>query len=269
MTIFQYAFFQNALMAGVLAAIACGIIGSYVVVKRLVFISGGISHAAFGGIGLGLFLGLNPLLTAIIFSVFSSSILGIISKKAYQREDTLIGAMWAIGMAFGIFMIYQTPGYVPDLASYLFGNILTVSRVDVLIMLTLNITIALIVFIRYNEFLAFSFDEEFSEVTNVPVMKTYIVLLSLVALTVVILVSVVGIILAMALVTLPAATASLFTNSLKKMILFSVLIGIFYMFIGIAMSFFFNQPSGATIVLTSGISYLGLLGAKSLIRNHY
>lgn len=264
--VFQYAFFQNAVMAGVLAAIACGVIGSYVVVKRLVFISGGISHAAFGGIGLGLFLGYNPLLTAIIFSVFSSSILGIISKKAYQREDTLIGAMWAIGMAFGIFMIYQTPGYVPDLASYLFGNILTVSRTDILIMVALNLIIALIVFIRYNEFLAFSFDEEFSEVTNVPVLKTYIVLLSLVALTVVVLVSVVGIILAMALLTLPAATASIFTNSLKKMIIFSVLIGVGYMLIGIGMSFFLNQPSGATIVLVSGISYLGILGIKSLIR---
>ena len=264
--VFQYAFFQNAVMAGVLAAIACGVIGSYVVVKRLVFISGGISHAAFGGIGLGLFLGYNPLLTAIIFSVFSSSILGIISKKAYQREDTLIGAMWAIGMAFGIFMIYQTPGYVPDLASYLFGNILTVSSIDILIMIALNIIIALIVFIRYNEFLAFSFDEEFSEVTNVPVMMTYIVLLSLVALTVVVLVSVVGIILAMALLTLPAATASLFTNSLKKMIIFSIMIGIGYMLLGIGMSFFLNQPSGATIVLISGISYLAILGIKSLIR---
>ncbi|KYC53370.1 MAG: high-affinity zinc transporter membrane component [Candidatus Methanofastidiosum methylothiophilum] len=263
--VFEYAFFQNAIMAGVLAAIACGIIGSYVVVKRLVFISGGISHAAFGGIGLGLFLGYNPLLVAILFSVFSSSILGIISRKAYQREDTLIGAMWAIGMAFGIFMIYQTPGYVPDLASYLFGNILTVSRQDIFIMLILNIIIGIVVFSRYNEFLAFSFDEEFSEVTNVPVMKTYIILLSLVALTVVILVSVVGIILAMALLTLPAATASLFTNSLKKMIILSLIMGIIYMLLGIGISFLLDQPSGATIVLISGVSYLILLGIKSLI----
>jgi len=263
--VFEYAFFQNSLMAGVLAAVACGIIGSYVVVKRLVFISGGISHAAFGGIGLGLFLGLNPLLMAVIFSVFSSSILGIISKKAYQREDTLIGAMWAIGMAFGIFMIYQTPGYVPDLSSYLFGNILTVSRSDIIIMLSLNIIIGIIVFTRYNEFLAFSFDEEFSEVTNVPVMKTYIILLSLVALTVVVLVSVVGIILAMALLTLPAATASLFTNTLKKMIAVSLIIGVIYMILGIGLSFLLDQPSGATIVLVSGVTYLSLLGIKSLI----
>lgn len=263
--ILEYTFFQNAIMAGVLAAIACGVIGAYVVVKRLVFISGGISHAAFGGIGIGLFLGYNPLIIAIIFSVFSSSILGIISKKAYQREDTLIGAMWAIGMAFGIFMVYQTPGYVPDLASYLFGNILTVSRLDILIMIILNIIIAIIIFTRYNEFLAFSFDEEFSEVTNVPIMRTYIVLLSLIALTVVVLVSVVGIILAMALLTLPAATASLFTNSLKKMISLSVFIGIAYMLLGIGMSFLLDEPSGATIVLVSGISYLGLLGINSLI----
>jgi zinc transport system permease protein len=263
--ILEYTFFQNAIMAGVLAAIACGVIGAYVVVKRLVFISGGISHAAFGGIGLGLFLGYNPLIIAIIFSVFSSSVLGIISKKAYQREDTLIGAMWAIGMAFGIFMVYQTPGYVPDLASYLFGNILTVSRSDILIMIILNIIIAIIIFTRYNEFLAFSFDEEFSEVTNVPIMRTYIVLLSLIALTVVVLVSVVGIILAMALLTLPAATASLFTNSLKKMISLSVFIGIAYMLLGIGMSFLLDEPSGATIVLVSGISYLGLLGINSLI----
>jgi len=263
--ILEYTFFQNAIMAGVLAAIACGVIGAYVVVKRLVFISGGISHAAFGGIGLGLFLGYNPLIIAIIFSVLSSSVLGIISKKAYQREDTLIGAMWAIGMAFGIFMVYQTPGYVPDLASYLFGNILTVSRSDILIMIILNIIIAIIIFTRYNEFLAFSFDEEFSEVTNVPIMRTYIVLLSLIALTVVVLVSVVGIILAMALLTLPAATASLFTNSLKKMISLSVFIGIAYMLLGIGMSFLLDEPSGATIVLVSGISYLGLLGINSLI----
>lgn len=264
--VFQYAFFQNAVIAGILAAIACGIIGSYVVVKRLVFISGGISHAAFGGIGLGLFLGYNPLFTAIIFSVISSSILGVISKKTYQREDTLIGAMWAIGMAFGIFMIYMTPGYIIDLSSYLFGNILTVSRIDIYIMIFLNTIIVLIIFIRYNEFLAFSFDEEFSEVTNVPVLKIYIILLSLVALTVVVLVSVVGIILAMALLTLPAATASIFTNSLKRIIALSTLIGISYMLLGIGMSFLLNQPSGATIVLVSGTSYLGILGIKSLIK---
>ena len=173
--------------------------------------------------------------------------------------------MWAIGMAFGIFMIYMTPGYVTDLSSYLFGNILTVSRIDIYTMIFLNAIIVLIIFIRYNEFLAFSFDEEFSEVANVPVMKTYIILLSLVALTVVVLVSVVGIILAMALLTLPAATASLFTNSLKKMIALSTLIGISYMLLGIGMSFLLNQPSGATIVLVSGTSYLGILSIKSLI----
>ena len=246
MEVLQYEFMQNALIAGLLASIACGIIGVYVVVKRLVFISGGIAHASFGGIGLGYLLGINPVLGAMFFAIASALGMGLVTKRTKLSEDTAIGIMWATGMALGIIFIGLSPGYTPDLFSYLFGSILTVPTFDLILMLILDVIIIAIV-------LLLSFDEEFSTVAGVPTQRLYLLLLCLIALTVVVLIRVVGIILVIALLTIPAALARQFTHSLKKMMLLSILAGAVFTFSGLWLSYLLNLASGATIILVGGI----------------
>jgi len=253
MEVLQYEFMQNALIAGLLAAIACGIVGVYVVVKRLVFISGGIAHASFGGIGLGYLLGINPVLGAMFFAIASALGMGLVTKRTKLSEDTAIGIMWATGMALGIIFIGLAPGYTPDLFSYLFGSILTVPAFDLILMLILDVIIIAIVLLLYKEFLLLSFDEEFSTVAGVPTQRLYLLLLCLIALTVVVLIRVVGIILVIALLTIPAALARQFTHSLKKMMLFSILAGAVFTFSGLWLSYLLDLASGATIVLVAGI----------------
>ena len=256
MEILQYEFMRNALMAAVLVGIACGIVGTYVVIKRIVFISGGISHAAFGGIGLGYLLGINPILVAIPFSILSALSIGLISKKAKVSEDTAIGILWSVGMALGIIFIGLSPGYAPDLFSYLFGSILTVPSFDLGMMLILDVIIILIVLLFYREFSAISFDEEFSTVVGVPTKTLYLLLMCLVALSVVVLIRVVGVILVIALLTIPAAIGRQFTYEIKKLMLLSIFIGITLTVIGLWLSYLLDLASGATIVLVLGIAFL-------------
>jgi zinc transport system permease protein len=258
--ILQYEFMQNAFWAGLLAAIACGIIGTYVVVKRMVFVSGGIAHASFGGIGIGYFLGGNPIIGALIFTIASALGMGTLVRRTKLAEDTAIGIFWAIGMALGILFIAITPGYAPDLFSYLFGNILTVPTSDLLLMVTLDGVIILVVGLLYKEFTALSFDEEFSKVMGLPVERLYLTLLCLIALTVVLLIKIVGIILIIALLTIPAATARRFTSNLKRMMLLAVALGIGFTFGGLWLSYLVDLPSGATIILVSGGVFLVTLG---------
>lgn len=252
----QYEFMRNALIAGLLSSIACGIIGAFVVVKRIVFISGGISHACFGGIGLGYLLGINPIFGALFFGIASALGIGVASKKAKHREDTIIGIMWATGMALGIIFIGLSTGYAPDLFSYLFGNILTVPSSDLIVMLVLNVIIISVVSLLYKEFLALSFDEEFAQVVGVPVRCLYLILLCLIALTVVVLIKVVGIILVIALLTIPAAISGQFTHSLKKMMSLSVLLGAIFITSGLWLSYVLDLASGATIILVSGGAFV-------------
>ncbi len=254
--ILHYEFMRNALMAAVLAGIACGIIGTYVVIKRIVFISGGISHAAFGGIGLGYLLGINPILTAIPFSILSALGIGAISKKTKVSEDTAIGMLWTIGMASGIVFISLSPGYAPDLFSYLFGSILTVSSFDLMIMLLLDVVIILTVFLFNKEFTAMSFDEEFSKVVGVPTKGLYLLFLCLVALSVVVLIRIVGVILVIALLTIPVAISRQFTYNIKKLMFLSIFTGIILTIAGLWFSYTFNLASGATIVLVLGFAFL-------------
>lgn len=253
--ILQYEFMRNAFMAAVLASIACGIIGTFVVVKRIVFISGGIAHAAFGGIGLGYFLGINPILGVIPFSIASALGIGLVSKRSRLPEDTTIGIFWAMGMALGVIFIGLTPGYAPDLFSYLFGNILTVPKTDIIMMLVLDAVIILIVGLLYKEFLSVSFDEEFAEVSGIKVELLYLILLCLVAITVVMLIRIVGIILVIALLTIPAAIAKQYTYSLKKMIFLSVIFGALFTLCGLWLSYVFDLASGATIILLGGSAF--------------
>lgn len=254
--ILQYEFMRHALMAGVLASVACGVIGTYVVVNRIAFLSGGIAHTAYGGIGLGYFLGISPLFGAVGFSLAGAILIGLIRQRARQRTDTLIGILWAVGMALGILFVRFTPGYAPDLMTYLFGNILTVPRSDLYLMLILDGIILTTVIALSKEFLAISFDEEQALIAGLPVELLQLVLLCLIALTVVLLIRVVGIILVIALLTIPPATSALFTSSLKRMMLLAVVLELLFTFVGLGVAFAFDLPSGATIILVASAGFL-------------
>lgn len=252
----QYQFMQNAVIAAILVSVACGIVGSYIVIKRIVFISAGISHASFGGIGLGYLLGVNPVLSAIPFSVLSAVGIGAMNEEGNVSEDTAIGILWSVGMALGIIFVGLSKGYAPDLFSYLFGSILTVPQYDLIIMLALDLVIVATVFIFRREFLAISFDEEFAHVVGMPAKSLYILLLCLVALSVVVLIKVVGVILVIALLTIPAAISKQFTHNLNRLMLLSIITGIVLTLIGLWLSYVFNLASGATIVLMLGVAFV-------------
>jgi zinc transport system permease protein len=254
--ILQYEFMRNALIAALLASIACGIIGVYVVVKRIVFISGGIAHAAFGGIGLSYFLGVDPILGVVPFSIASALSMGIVGRKTKIPEDTSIGILWAIGMALGIMFIGFTPGYAPDLFGYLFGSILTVPTSNIITMLILNAAIIVIVIALYREFQAISFDEEYAKAMGLHTERLYLLLLCLIALTVVLLIRVVGVILVIALLTIPAALSKQFTHRVSSMMLLSIGLCALFTIGGLWLSYIFDLPSGATIVLFSGTMFL-------------
>lgn len=254
--ILSYNFFQNALLIGLLASIAAGIIGSLIVLKKISFISGAIAHASFGGLGIAYFLGFNPVLGAVIFSVLSALGIGLASKKSKSNEDALIGAMWAVGMSIGLVFIFLTPGYVADLFSYLFGNILLTTTSDLILVAVLDVIVITSVVLFFRRFLAIIFDEEFCRVTNVKVLPIYLFLLSLIALTVVVLIKVVGIILVIALLTLPAATAQILSKSLKGIIVWSVIISGLSTVVGLFLSYWLNWPTGPVIILLAALVYL-------------
>jgi zinc transport system permease protein len=262
----QYEFMRNALIAGLLAAIACGIVGVYVVTKKIVFISGGIAHASFGGIGLGYLVGISPVLGAMFFSLLSALSIGFISRRTKLPEDTAIGILWAMGMALGIVFIGLSPGYAPDLFSYLFGNILTVPASDLILMLVLDIVIIVIVIALYKEFLALSFDEEFGRVVGIPIGVLYLLLLCMIAFTVVMLLRVVGMILIIALLTIPAALAKQFTHNMHTMMVLAIVFGIVFTFGGIWLSYVLDLASGATIILLGGVVLFACSGILRLRR---
>ena len=249
-------FMQNAVIIGLLASVACGVMGTYVVVKRIVFISGGISHAVLGGMGIAYYYGYHPIHGAVVSALVAAVVIGLVSLRYHQYEDTIIGALWAIGMAVGILFIYKTPGYSIDLMSYLFGNILMVKRESVYMLAALDMLIIVLVFLFYKRFLAVCFDEEYSELQGIGVVTTYLLLLCLIALTVVILIQVVGLILVIALLTLPAATARYYAHSLVQMMILASLLGVVFTSSGLIVSYQPDLPAGATIVLIAGLAYL-------------
>ncbi|RDD31101.1 hypothetical protein CR161_10545 [Prosthecochloris sp. ZM] len=256
--ILQYEFMRNAILAALFSSIACGIIGSYVVVKKIGFISGGIAHAAFGGIGLGYYLGINPLFGLVPFSLLSAMGIGLLSRKANVSEDTAIGAFWAAGMAIGVIFIGLTPGYAPNLFSYLFGNILTVPSSDLLMILGLDVVIIVSVFLLFKEFLALSFDEEYAEVSGVKTTLVYLLLLGLIALTVVILVRIVGIVMVIALLTIPAAIARRFSRNLLSMMVLASLFSALFCLGGLWISYLLDIASGASIILIAAAVFLAV-----------
>jgi len=253
---FQFEFMRNAVLAGLLASVACGIVGVYVVVKKIVSMSGSIAHASFGGIGLGYLLNFSPVLGAMIFSLLSALTMGLVTRRTRLPEDTATGILWALGMALGVIFIGLSAGYAPDLMSYLFGNILTVPSDDLYLMAALDLIILALTAAFYKEFLLLSFDEEFGTVVGMPVNGLYMLLLCMVALTVVVLIRVVGMILVIAMLTFPAALARQFTHDIKKMMMLAVLFGMLFAFGGLWISYILNLASGATIILLSGLALL-------------
>jgi zinc transport system permease protein len=252
----QQTFLQTALAAGLLASLGCGIVGPFVVVKRITFLAGGIAHSVLSGMGAALYFGFDPLAGALAAAILAALLIGSVRLTWKAQEDTLIGALWAIGMAVGILFISKTPGYSTDLMSYLFGNILLVPPRDLWFMAALDALLLLVVGLFYRQFLAVSFDEEFARVRGVPVAVYYLLLLVLVAVTVVLLIQVVGLILVIALLTLPGAVAGHYVHSLRPMMVLATLLGGCFTTAGLALSYAPDLPAGPTIVLLAGAVYI-------------
>ena len=253
--LFKYHFLQNALFAGILASFVCGVIGVIIVEKKLVMMSGGIAHISYGGVGLGYLLGFEPIIGAFIFSICSALGIGAIRKKGGARSDVLIGLLWSLGMALGILFIALMPGYPPDLSSYLFGSILSVTKIDLYLMISLTVIVLFIIISLFNHWKAYLFDEEFAAITGVNTSFLNYLLLILIAMTVVVLIRVVGIILVLALLTAPAAISELLTSDLKKRMIYSVIFGIIFCLAGLWISYEINIASGASIVILSAVCY--------------
>lgn len=253
--LFSYDFFLKAFLAAVFASISCGIVGSYIVSRRIVFISGGITHASFGGIGLAFLLGFNPLLGAVLFAVMAALGIQFFTKVAEVREDSSIAIWWSLGMALGIIFVFLTPGYTPNLMSYLFGNILTVTRAELWWMFLLNVVIIVFYIFFFRKILYIAFDEEFARAAGLPVTFFNYLTITLIALTVVLNIRVVGIILILSLLTIPQATANIFTSDFRKLLILSSVFAFFGTITGLFISYFLDIPSGAAIIFTLVLTF--------------
>lgn len=266
MELFQYTFFINALLGSLFASIACGIIGTYIVTRRLVFISGGITHSSFGGVGLGLYLGISPILSAAVFSVLSAFGVEWLSKRKDMREDSAIAVFWTLGMALGIMFTFLSPAFAPDLSAFLFGNVLTITQLDIWMLAALSIVMGLFFFFFLNTIIYIAFDREFARSQGLPVVFFEYALMMLIALTIVFCLRMVGIVLVLSLLTLPQMTANLFTFKFKKIIWLSIIIGYLSCLGGLFISYYLNVPSGASIIFFSIIIYAVCKVVRALIK---
>ena len=255
LNVLSYEFMQNAILAGILASIVCGVIGPFIVARRMVFISGGLSHTAFGGLGIAYWLGINPLYGATLFVMLAATLLGFLDENKTDKSDLFIGILWAVGVAIGIIFIHMTPGYAPDLITFLFGNILTVPRFDIFISFILVLIVTLSVLIFFKGLVSITLDEEYAKARKLPVKALNIGLLLLIALSIVILIQVVGIILVIALLTIPVAIASELSINFKQIMINSILLGILICLVGLFVSYFIEFPSGASIILVGGFLF--------------
>lgn len=253
---FSYGFINNAILTALIGSISCGLIGTYIVSKRLVFITGGITHASFGGLGIAYFLGIPPLLGAGIFGSLAALVVEFLSTKKKVRVDSAIAMAWSFGMATGIIFIFITPGYAPNLMSYLFGSILTVSSMDIWIMLILMVIILTMFLLFFRQIQFIAFDSDYARSLGVNVNLLNYVLIILVALTAVLYIRVAGIILVLSLLTVPQNLAMLLTNNFKKILYLSVLFGFIGSLSGLVMAWFFDIPSGAAIIFTLILEYI-------------
>lgn len=262
--LWSFDFFRHALIASVLTSVIAGIVGSYIVARRNVFISGGITHASFGGMGIAYFFGFSPFLGAAIFAI--SSALGIewASRKAGLREDSAIAILWSLGMAIGIIFVFLTPGYTPNLMSFLFGDILTVKGIDLLALLIASLTIISLTIVFYGAILSTAFDSEFASTSGLPVKIVRYSASIVIALSIVLSIKVMGIILVLSLFTIPPSAANLFSKNLKSIMLGSVIIGLLGSIGGLFIAYYFDLPSGATIIFTLTLMYVLMRMTKAI-----
>lgn len=249
--ILKYTFFQNALLGAFLASILCGFIGTYIVTRRLVFISGGITHACFGGIGIGVFAGINPIFSAMVFAILSAFGVQWMGKRKDVRKDSAIAMFWTLGMSIGIICCFLTPGFMPDLPSFLFGSILAISSFDLWLLAILTLFVVILFILLFRPILNVAFDRTFAQSQHLPVNFIEYLMMALIAMTIVSTLKMVGIVLAISLLTIPQMTANLFTQNYKQMILWSITIGWADCLLGLYISYWLNVPSGATIIFIS------------------
>jgi zinc transport system permease protein len=260
----HYTFFQHALIGCLLASITCGIIGTYIVTKRLVFISGGITHASFGGIGIGLYSGISPILGAALFSILSAFGVEWLSKRQDMREDSAIAMFWAFGMAVGIIFSYLAPGFSPDLSTYLFGNILTITAGDIIMLAILSVILIIFFGLFLQPIITIAFDRQFALSQHLPVVAFEYLLMLFIALAIVACLRMVGIVLAISMLTIPQITSNLFTHRFKTIIRLSVIIGFISCISGLFISYYLKVPSGATIIFFSILIYVFCKVVKSI-----
>lgn len=261
----NYSFFQNAILGSILASIACGIIGTYIVVRRLVFISGGITHTSIGGLGIGFFFGLNPIFTALIFSVLSAFGIQWLSSRQNVREDSAIAVFWSFGMAIGIIFIFLKSGFAPNLSEYLFGNILTITTSDIIYLAILSLVLAAVFFLFNKEILYIAFDPDFARTRNLPVNFMQYIMMFFIAVSIVLSIRLVGIMMLLSLLTVPQMTANIFTANFNKIIFLSILFGFLGCLVGLVLSFYLNVPSGAFIIFSQILIFFICKGYSTLI----
>jgi zinc transport system permease protein len=267
MDILQYTFFQNAIWASLLTAVACGIVGTYVVSRRIVFISGGITHASFGGLGIGFYTGMNPLLSALIFAVLSAFGVEYFSRSGSYgriREDSVIASVWSLGMAIGVIFIFLTPGYTPNLSAYLFGNILTVSKMDIFWMAVLTVILILVYLSGRRAIMYTAFDRDFAFTQGLPVRFIEYGMMFFISATIVLSIRLVGIMLLLSILTIPQVTVNIFTSNYHKITIASSILGFLGCISGLFLSYYFNIPSGAFIILILIIIFLIAKAVHSL-----
>ena len=264
-------FIRYALFAGLLSSIPFGIIGTWVTIKRISYLAGAIAHSVLAGIGMSLYfstkynlLWLHPLLGALISAIIAAFIIGFVSIKAKEREDTVIGAIWATGMSLGLLFIAKTPGYISPM-TYLFGNILIISQTDLILLVVLDIVVIILGFLFYHQFQAISFDEEFARIRGIKTNLFYFLLLLMTAITVVLMTTIIGIVMVIALLTIPAAIAGFFAKKIWMIMLISVGLTAIFTSSGLMISYITDLPAGSTIILISGVVYLTSVIVKKII----
>ncbi|MEJ5301531.1 MAG: metal ABC transporter permease [Thermodesulforhabdaceae bacterium] len=252
---FHLDFMRQALLASFLAAIACGIIGSLVVVNRMVFLAGGIAHAAYGGVGLSLFFRLPMLPVVTSFSVLCALLLGIITFRRQHHADALVSALWSIGMALGALLVSLTPGYQSDLMGYLFGSILTILPSDIMVMFILDGVLLIWIWWFYREIMAVSYDLEYARVLGIPATLIYYLILVLTSVAIILLMRFVGLVLVLAMLSIPSYLAEHWSGSLKTMMFLSSVFSFVFMVLGLWISYELNLPAGPVMIIVSGVSF--------------
>ncbi len=267
MDIINYAFFQNALIGVIIISIASAIIGTYIVTRRMVFITGGITHACFGGLGLGYFMGINPLMMAGLFAVSSSLGVEWLSSKQKVREDSAIAVVWALGMALGTLFIFLSPGYVPELTSFLFGNILTITSTDLWLFALYTIVLLAFFILLYRPIIACSFDRDFAHTMHLPEKAINYTMTVLIALCIVLTIRLIGVMLLMSVLTLPQMTSEIYCHRFKPMMILSVIVCSVCSVCGLLGAYFIDVPASATIVILLILVYGCARIHKNIMRN--